>query len=176
MCIRDSSNPSFSGALVTTQKTIPFRPTAAQPPPMEVTLTVRNSAGLEDTETHMVDLQAKRPTASLLPAPPIVKIQNQEVTFTPTLRTYSGATIASATWDWGEGGTPETACAPGGTSCSTPKGHTYTDLGTKIVKVTVVDSYGRQASAQVAVKIDPDTVFVATTLSLIHISEPTRPY
>jgi hypothetical protein len=80
----NTSNPSFSGALVTTQKTIPFRPTAAQPPPMEVTLTVRNSAGLEDTETHMVDLQAKRPTASLLPAPPIVKIQNQEVTFTPT--------------------------------------------------------------------------------------------
>ncbi|MEZ5373539.1 MAG: PKD domain-containing protein [Microthrixaceae bacterium] len=159
----NTSDPGFLGSLITTDKTIPFRATSAQPPPMNVTLTVRNSAGLEDSETHAVDLQAKRPTASLLPNPPIVKIQNQAVQFTPDLKTYSAATISSATWDWGDGTPVEEACPPGGTSCTTPKSHSFTDLGTKIVKVTVVDSYGRQASAQVAVKIDPDTVFVATT-------------
>ncbi|MCB1029280.1 MAG: PKD domain-containing protein, partial [Microthrixaceae bacterium] len=154
------TDTAFSSSLVNTTHNIPFRAVGTTPAPLTVVLTVRNSEGVEASTPPLdIDLNAKRPTASLQPSPPIVTIRNRPFQFTPNLQTYSNATIASATWDWGDGST-DVACNPGGTSCTTPKSHTFTELGNKFVKVTVVDSNGAEASAQVSIRVDTDIVYV----------------
>jgi hypothetical protein len=162
-------NEPFSGGLKTVKKTIPERATSVGPSSMMVTLTVRNTAGKTDSITQEVVLQPKAPFAALQPGSGIVKdgkpllaIANKPATFLPDLKTYSAATIVSTEWDWGDG-EQAVVCAPGGTTCTAPGTHKFKTPNLYFVKVTVTDSNGRTAFAQVAIRVDPDTLFVTTT-------------
>ncbi len=155
-----STNPAHQKVTVK----IPMRPTGTVPPDMKVTLTVRNTETTVSEPFEVdVPIHFKNPTASISPVPPIQVIRTSPFQFTPNLQTFSGATIAQTTWDWGDGSAPEQVCPPGGTSCTTPKSHTYTDTGGKQVKVTVVDTQGNRATAEVSITVLTESIYVATT-------------
>lgn len=171
-----NGDPNFAASRKTITKKIKERPADANPAlpvppfgPLKVTLTVRNSAGKTASLTQDVDLQPKQPFAALAPGSgivtgekPLLATANKPATFVPDLKVFSGTTIASTEWDWGDG-EKEIVCAAGGKTCVEPGVHKYLNPGLVFVKVTVTDTNGRNAYAQVAVKVEPDTLFVATT-------------
>lgn len=143
--------------------TVPERTTASVPP-LSVTLTVKNLDGVERSLTKEVPLGVADPTAAIIqPTVPAVVTKGQDVTFEPELKTFSTADIASKTWDWGDGDIEE-ACPGAAVSaeCVAPNTstHTFQNIGTFTVKLSVVDTRGRTAEAQLSVKVEPDTVYV----------------
>ena len=56
----------------------------------------------------------------------------------------------------------EEACpgTPISDKCETVIPHRYQNVGTVLVKVSVVDTRGRRAEAQISVKVEPDTIYV----------------
>ena len=144
---------------------IPMRPNGTTPPDMAVTLRVRNGeATVSEPFEVQVPIHFKNPTASIAPGPPIQVTRTSPFEFTPNLQTYSGATIAETTWDWGDGSAPEPVCPPGGTSCTTKRPHTFMEAGVKFVKVSVLDTQGNRATAQVAVTVLTETIYVSNAV------------
>lgn len=113
-----------------------------------VVVTVTDDAGATAQATTTVSVTAGLPTVSLtfLPAAPKV---NQPVFFDASGSTaVSGSTIASYTFNWGEGGVTETSNV--GT-----QSHAYGSTGTFVVTLVVTDSVGRSATKQVSVTVVP---------------------
>ena len=149
----------------TTSQVIPERILDQAVSPMTATLKVRSSeSGLTNSVTHNVDIDAKAPKAALKPVPPVVVNRNTLVEFTPTLETFSKATIQQTTIDWGDG-QPNTEgfCPASPSPCVQTLKHSFPNIGSFTVKVTVVDSNGKRASAQVTVKVETDIIYVSET-------------
>jgi PKD repeat protein len=88
------------------------------------------------------------PTASLTVSPTSPKA-NQPAAFNASgSRPGSGANITSYLFNWGDGSPTESQTNPNQT-------HVYTAAGTFVATVTVTDSLGRTASAQVTVTVAP---------------------
>jgi PKD repeat protein len=102
-----------------------------------------------------------RSTASLQVGPTVGALPTADLTFLPAApqpnqavrfdasgsRPGSGATIVSYTFSWGDGSDDEVTTNP-------IQSHTYNPAGTYVATVTVRDSLGRTATAQVEVEVE----------------------
>jgi PKD repeat protein len=101
-----------------------------------VQLTVTDSAGASNTTSQKVTVLDEAPTASFTTAGAGVPAPNQAITFNAGGSNDPDGTIASYTWDFGDG-TTGTGAAPT---------HAYGQPGTYTVRLTVRDSAGQTAS------------------------------
>jgi hypothetical protein len=152
-------------ASATTDQQIPPRTVDEVINPMTATLTVHSSeSGLTNSITQNVNIGAKAPTATLTPIPPIVVKRDTPVQFVPTLTTYSKATIAQTTMEWGDTtANTENFCPASPSPCVKALTHSFPNMGNFNVKVTVVDSNGKKAVAAVSVKVETDIIYVSDT-------------
>jgi len=122
-----------------------------------VTLNVTDSEGLWDTQSKSVTVK-KPPTASFTfsPTTPLV---GEAVTFDASASTPDGGTIASYTWDFGDGNV---------TTVTTPIiVHVYTLYGTFTVTLNVTDTEGLwdTETKSITVKKTPVASFIFTPAS-----------
>jgi chitodextrinase len=112
-----------------------------------VTVTATDDLGQQGSSSLSVTVGSgiafPQPPFTVSPATPLI---NQAVSFNGSAVTpLAGATLTEWAWDFGDGATSAGAVA------STT--HTYTAVGTYVVRLTVTDSAGRTGTATVAVSV-----------------------
>jgi len=101
-----------------------------------VSLTVTNSDSETDTVTHDIVVSALKPTADFEYSPTTPDV-GDPVTFTDTSAAAGEATIATRSWDFGDGTT----------STDSTFTHSYGAMGTYTVSLTVTDSNDETSNA-----------------------------
>lgn len=111
-----------------------------------VTLTVTDDDGASDTMTQAVQVgNANQSPAAALSATPTNPLVNAWVQLDATASTDADGTIASYSWNFGDGST----------GTGNVVWHRFTASGTYIVSLTVTDDDGATDSASLAVQVGP---------------------
>lgn len=112
--------------------------------PYTVVLRVTDDEGLWDMESALVTVRS-RPVASFVVDPPSPLV-GSSVSFDASSSTDPDGTIASYTWDFGDGSPPVTLA-------TAAVGHTFTSFGSYAVRLHVVDNDGLAADATQTVRV-----------------------
>jgi PKD repeat protein len=132
-----------------------------------VALTVTNDAGMAALTTRVLTVgTATPPTASFITSPASPQV-GQSATFNANGSSAAqGRTIASYSWNFGDGGTATGATAS----------HSYTTAGTYNVGLVVVDDVGQRATASNTVTVTPPIAPPATARpTAVFVFSPTAP-
>ncbi|MEM3400043.1 MAG: CARDB domain-containing protein, partial [Candidatus Micrarchaeia archaeon] len=108
-----------------------------------VVLTVTDSYGAKDSEILRITVQPNKPPIANIGGPYIPYV-NEEAYFSPLDSYDPDGEIVLVSWDFGDGSGVET-------HGFYPVSHTYSNIGTYILKITVTDDSGATSTASTAV-------------------------
>lgn len=109
-----------------------------------VTLAVRDNAGAVAKATALVTIKSNAPPVPI-PGPSRSAVAKTDIVFDGSHSWDPDGTVASYIWDFGDG---MNATGP-------TKLHAYTNAGTYLVQLTVIDNFGAAASGSAAVTVSP---------------------
>jgi len=160
----DGSTP-YSG----TDLTVSISHTYNNPGTYTATLTVFDAQGRRDTDS--VTITVFSGTTASLSASPSSPTIGQTVTFTLQATAASGRTLVSWELEYGDG--DEDTGTVSGTSMNITRMHSYSSAGTYTAKLTVKDSTGYEATAQVSITVTTRPPEI-TSFIVFKTSDPTQ--